>query len=52
MKKIKVAAADYESDETKYFAIDFSFGLAEFEENLSVDDFIKSADKQMYKNKN
>jgi diguanylate cyclase (GGDEF)-like protein len=48
MLKIRKAAADYRSEDTEEFNIAFSYGLSEFTEDMSVDDFIKSADKEMY----
>ena len=51
MKKIRKASDDYESADTSGFDITFSYGLAEYDENMTIDDFIKSADREMYNDK-
>lgn len=48
MKFIHDITKDYKSENTKDFNVSFSYGLCEYENKMTIEDFISSADKKMY----
>lgn len=51
LDKVLYAVSTFKSEETKEIPLAFSHGLAQYRENMSVEDLIKAADKEMYKDK-
>ena len=51
MESVRSAAAELSAGDSCEFPVAFSFGIAEYDGSMSIDDLIKAADREMYLDK-